>query len=88
MRMDIAFSGDQLLLIDTDVLKIITETDLKIGLSPKRMEINGHIRVPSVRLTPSNLLFDRVNDSEDLVIETQDPGVGHEMDNKLPENRI
>jgi translocation and assembly module TamB len=88
MRMDIAFSGDQLLLIDTDVLKIVTETDLEIGLGPQRLEINGHIRVPSARLTPSNLLFDRVNDSEDLVIETRDSDLAHEMDNKPPENRF
>ncbi len=75
MQIDIAFSGDQLLLINTDTLKIITETDLRIGLSPQRMEIDGHISVPSARLTPSNLLLGRVNDSEDLVIENQGDGL-------------
>ena len=88
MQMDISFSGDQLLLINTDTLKFITETDLRVGLSPQRMEINGHIRVPSARLTPSNLLLGRVNDSEDLVIETRGAGFEPEADDAPPKNRV
>ena len=71
IKADVSLLGDRLLLVDTDDLKINTETDLKIGLSPQRVDINGHIRVPSAHLTSSNLLLEKVSDSEDLVMETQ-----------------
>ncbi len=71
-KMDIAFSGDRLLLVNTDTVQLNTETDLRFGLSPDRMDINGRISIPSARLTPSNLLLGKVTDSEDLVIETRD----------------
>ena len=71
LQMDIAFTGEQLLLINTDALKMNTETDLKLSLNQQRRDINGFIRIPSARLTPSNLLLREVNDSSDLVIETR-----------------
>ncbi len=86
-RLDINFSGDQLLLLNTDALKINTETQLKLGFSPHRMDINGHIRIPSASLTPANLLLGAVNDSEDLVIDTPD-GVEPETGEAPPEDRV
>jgi len=68
---EVSLSGDRLLLVNTDDLKINTEADLKIGLSPERLDINGYIRIPDARLKPANLLVERVSDSEDLVIEGQ-----------------
>jgi translocation and assembly module TamB len=71
LKVDVALKGDQLLLADTETLRILTETDLKLGLSPKRMEINGRIGIPMARLTPANVMLDSVSDSEDLIIETR-----------------
>lgn len=71
LKVDLALKGDQLLLADTDTLNILTETDLKLGLSPQRMDINGRIGIPMARLTPANLILGSVSDSEDLVIETR-----------------
>jgi translocation and assembly module TamB len=73
MQLEVSLSGDKLLLVNTDTLKILTDTDLKIEFSPERMDINGRITIPSARLTPDNLLLGEVTDSEDLVIET--PGI-------------
>ncbi|MDX2416587.1 MAG: translocation/assembly module TamB domain-containing protein [Xanthomonadales bacterium] len=72
-QLDIAMAGEQLLLVNTDSLKILTETDLKVSLGPQRLDINGRVTIPSASLTPANLLLGEVRDSEDLVIET--PGV-------------
>jgi len=71
LEMNLAFSGDQLLLINTESFNVLTETELDIGLSPRRIDINGQIRVPSAHLTPANLLLETVSDSEDLIIETR-----------------
>jgi translocation and assembly module TamB len=87
-QVNITFSGDQLLLINTDALKIQTETDLKFAFSPQRMDIDGYIRVPSARLTPSNLLLGAVNDSEDLVIETGEDDLESDADETIPQNRV
>ena len=86
-HMAVTLSGDQLLLVNTDTLKISTETDLGLQFSPQRMDINGHIRVPSARLTPANLLLGEVNDSEDLVIESPG-GVDTEADKAPAERRV
>lgn len=77
-QLDIDVAGEQLLLVNTDSLKILTETDLKLELSPTRTDINGRILIPSASLTPENLLLGEVRDSEDLVIET--PGAEEESD--------
>ncbi len=69
VKLGINLSGEQLLLVNTDTLKILTETELTVGLSPQRMDINGRITVPSASLTPANLILGEVRDSEDLVIE-------------------
>ena len=68
IMMDAAISGDQLLLVNTDNLKIKTEADLRVATSPRRLELDGYIRVPSAKLTPANLLLEQVRDSEDLVV--------------------
>jgi translocation and assembly module TamB len=88
IQVDIAFSGDQLLLLNTDELKIETETDLRLGFSPQLMQINGHIRIPSARLTPSNLLLGRVSDSEDLVIDARTAGVQSETADTAAKIRV
>jgi len=88
LQMDIALSGDQLLLVDTDDLKINTETDLRVGLSPQRLEINGKIRIPNARLTPSNLLLEKVSDSEDLVIEARGAEMVANATEKPPASRV
>jgi len=72
LKMDLALSGEQLLLVDTDTMQFNTETELRFGLSPNRIDINGHIRVPSARLTPTNVVLGKIVDSEDLVIESRD----------------
>lgn len=69
LQLDMVFSGDQLLLVNTDELKIETETNLKLGLSKHRIDIDGRIAIPHARITPSNLLVEKVSDSEDLVVE-------------------
>jgi len=69
-HLEVDLAGSQLLLVDTEALKILTETELKIALSPQRMDVSGHVTIPSARLTPENLLLGEVNDSQDLVIET------------------
>lgn len=71
LNMNLSFSGDKLLLVNTGSLSILTETRLELGLSPERVDINGEIKVPKARLTPANLLLGTVSDSEDLVIETR-----------------
>ena len=72
-QLELDLAGERLLLANTDELKILTETDLKLVLSPQRMDINGRVVIPSASLTPGNLLLGEVRDSEDLVIET--PGI-------------
>ncbi|MBT8069054.1 MAG: translocation/assembly module TamB domain-containing protein [Gammaproteobacteria bacterium] len=72
VQMNVTLSGERLMFINTDNLKIETETDLKFGLGPERMDINGFVLVPSARLTPANLLIETVNDSEDLVVESRE----------------
>jgi translocation and assembly module TamB len=86
LQLDIALSGDRLLLVNTDNLKLSTVTDLRIGLSPQRTEINGRIVVPSARLTASNLALEKVTDSEDLVVETN--GGTPAPAAKAPGNRV
>ena len=63
-------SGGPLLLVNTDALKIHTQSEVRIALSPDRVDINGQITIPDARLTPANLQLGEVRDSEDLVIET------------------
>lgn len=79
MQLNLELSGEQLLLVNTDDLKIKTDTGLKIGLSPALLEITGHVRVPTASVTPANLILERVSDSEDLVIETGMAGSDSEV---------
>lgn len=79
MHLNLELSGDQLLLVNTDDLKVKTDTSLKIGLSPALLEINGHVRVPTASVTPANLILEQISDSEDLVIETGAAGSGSEV---------
>ncbi len=88
LSLDLTFSGDELLLINTDSLKMLTEADLRLGLSPQRLDINGRIGVPSAHLTPSNLLLTRVNDSEDLVIENRADSLETEERKAVPEKQV
>jgi translocation and assembly module TamB len=69
IQLQVNISGEQLLLLNTDQLKLRTETDIKVALSPGQLDINGNISIPSARFSPSNLLVGGVSDSEDLVIE-------------------
>lgn len=71
MKVDLSISGDQLLLVNTGQLKVLTETQLEIGLSPRRIDINGQIRVPSANLQTTNLVLNTVSDSEDLIVESR-----------------
>ena len=75
VKLEVELAGEQLLLVNTDTLKILTDTDLKLGLGPQRIDISGRVIVPSARLTPENLLLGEVRDSEDLVIETPEGAV-------------
>ncbi len=50
VQLEVDLAGEQLLLVNTDTLKILTETDLKVALSPQRMDINGHITIPSAQV--------------------------------------
>ncbi len=69
-QLELSLSGDRLLVVNTDNLKILTEADVKLAFSQQRIDVNGRITIPSARLTPDNLLLGQVKDSEDLVIET------------------
>jgi translocation and assembly module TamB len=73
LGMDISLAGEQLLLVDTGNLRVLTNTDLDFSLAPGRLDINGRVAVPSARVTPGELVLDRVEDSEDLLIETSEP---------------
>ena len=86
--MDVDFSGEQLLLTNTDELKLRTDTNLKLGLSPGRLDINGHIRIPSARFSPENLYLGGVTDSEDLVIEPGGGAVVNEADARPSSNYV
>lgn len=88
LKMDLALSGKQLLLIDTDNAQFNVETDLRFGLNPDRIEINGRIRVPSARLTPANLLVGKVADSEDLRIDSRDTFAEPEMEKVVDQTPI
>ena len=69
IQLDVDFSGEQLLLTNTDQLKLRTETKINIALRPQQMDINGFITIPSAHFSPSNLLLGGVTDSADLIIE-------------------
>ncbi|MFC1701631.1 translocation/assembly module TamB domain-containing protein [Pseudomonadota bacterium] len=69
-QLEVDLAGRELLLVNTDSLKILTETELKVAFSPQRVDINGNVTIPSARFTTENLLLGEVKDSEDLVIET------------------
>jgi len=71
MNLDLNLSGKQLLLINTKTVKVFSDANLDIGVSPNRLDINGSILVPSAYLTPKNLVLETVGDSEDLVIENR-----------------
>jgi len=88
LMMKLALSGDQLLLVNTESLSMLTETELDIGLSPGRIDINGKIRVPSARLAPANLLLETVSDSEDLIIESRGQEETDTYANKPPANQV
>jgi translocation and assembly module TamB len=88
LRVDLALSGDQLLLVNTDTLKVNSEIDLSFGLSPSRMDINGLIKVPSARLTPENIFLGGITDSEDLVIESYETGSANETKTSRPGSRV
>lgn len=82
LQMEVALAGERLKFVNTDNLKIETETNLMLRLGPERVDINGRILIPSASLTPENLLLETVNDSEDLVLESRhaepDPVTGEE----------
>jgi len=69
IQLDVELSGEQLLLTNTEQLRLRTDTDINFALSPGRIDIDGHIKVPSARFSPSNLLLEVVSDSPDLIIE-------------------
>jgi len=69
-RMNVDLTGGPLLLVNTDALKIFSEQELQVAFAPGRVDLNGHITIPRASLTPANLQFEEVRDSEDLVIES------------------
>ena len=87
-RLEIALAGEQLLLVNTDTLKILTETDLKLVVGPKRMDINGRILIPSASLTPNNLVLGEVRDSDDLVIKSPGAEVQLEESDASGQDRV
>ncbi len=86
--LEVELSGEQLLLLNTDELKLRTETNIKLALSPERLDINGHISIPSARFSPSNLLVGGVSDSEDLVIEPIAGEMEMAAEQSAPTNRV
>ena len=87
-QINAAISGEKLLLVNTDNLKVNTEADLRFTTSPGRTEIDGYIRVPSAKLTPANLFLERVGDSEDLVVVGSDDGQESITAPRESENRV
>jgi translocation and assembly module TamB len=68
LEVDASLSGDRLLLVNTDNLKVSAGADLRVRLSPQRVDINGRIVVPEARLRAADLVLEKVSDSEDLVV--------------------
>jgi translocation and assembly module TamB len=68
VNLTLNLSGEDLLLINTTNLKMLTNADLRFGLAAGRLDIQGDIEVPSAQLSSSNLVINTVTDSEDLVI--------------------
>ncbi len=88
MNLELNLSGEQLLLINTQTIKVLSDTKLDIGLSPNRLDINGRILVPSAHLTPEKLVLETVSDSEDLVIETRGAETAENEKNKTSGTRV
>ncbi len=88
IQLDVELSGERLLLTNTDVLKLRTDTNLKLGLSPGRLDINGHIMVPSARFSPENLYLGGITDSQDLMIEPSGGAVVIEADARPASNYV
>ena len=88
VNLEVSLLGDQLLLVNTESLNVLTEMDVSVAMSPQRMEINGRIMVPSASLTPANLLLGEVRDSEDLVIEKAGIETRPEVDEATDQTRV
>lgn len=87
-QLNVDLEGGPLLLINTDALKIFSEADLKASFAPDRIDLNGQITVPTASLTPTNLQFEEVRDSEDLVIESHEPEAESAAQAPVPEHRL
>jgi len=85
--LNVDLEGGPLLLVNTDALKIFSEPDLEVAFAPGRIDLKGKITIPTASLTPTNLQFEEVRDSEDLVIESHEPEVDNTAQAPAPENR-
>jgi len=86
-RLNVDMEGGPLLLVNTDALKIYSEPDLEVAIAPGRIDLQGKIAIPTASLTPVNLQFEEVRDSDDLVIESHEPKAENTAQESAPENR-
>jgi len=87
-KLNVHLKGGPLLLVNTDALKIFSEADLEAAFAPDRIDLDGQITIPTASLTPANLQFEEVRDSEDLVIESHEPEVENIAQASAPEQRF
>lgn len=88
MKLELNLSGEQLLLVNTQTIKMLSNTMLDIGVRPNRLDINGSILIPSANLTPANLVLETVSDSEDLVVETRGGETNKNETDKAESNQV
>jgi len=65
---DFSLTGQDLTLIDVPDLKMIANPDLQLSWKEKTLQINGRVKIPSVRLSPSFIPKASVRQSSDVVI--------------------
>jgi translocation and assembly module TamB len=67
-EIDLSLQGEQLTLIDVPDLTVIANPDLQLGWRDHTLQINGRLKIPSTRLSPSFIPASTVRQSADIVI--------------------
>lgn len=67
-QFELGVSGEQLMLFDSEDLKIVIDTDFNVALQPGSVTIDGAVHVPSALIAPAVIPEQTVSESTDLVI--------------------
>lgn len=78
-RGTLAFSGENLVLLDVPEARVVASPNLRFRVNGRRIEVDGAVRVPQARLAPANLTG-AVLPSEDETLLGREP--------ESPENRL